>query len=474
MSIIKTPRTALRRRAFLRSAAGGVLALPFLHSLWPSESRAAPSEPKAGLFTIVQPLGTARSKWWPKTGAGVLDGSSFAGDHAFSSMAGWESRMLFVRGLDNVPRVSGCGHHRAAAALLSAQLHRENGGGNRAGADSIDTLISKHWDSASRPPLILLGGQPTSSKFSTSTHENGNPLYGVRNPAQALSAIANVLPSDPGGGVDELALARARGRSVLDFVHGELCDLRTHRLSSGDRIKLEAYTEAIRGVEQDLSGGSSHAGCQAPTEDYGALGGEPNAPLVVAEYAQKMIDVAVLAAACGFRQAITFYMGGEANKTDYSFLGAPCTHHGLSHHSCQNNDVSDFNPNRDGYMHDIDTWMVESLFKRAVEGLASFDGQNGDLLEEYSVLMINAFSDARIHLSKDIPIVMAGSMNGYFRQGRTIEVTGSQVTNGSVCKYDTCRPHNRFLNMLAHATGIESNHFGHNDLPGGDYGSLLA
>jgi hypothetical protein len=462
---------ALSRRAFLHGVKGATLALPFLSSLWPAESDAGGGG-GVGLFTIVQGCGVAQSLWWPESAPGTLTAASFGSGHSFESLGPMADRLLFVGGLDNVPHLGGCDHHRVIASLLSAQPHRDGSAGNAGGSDSIDALIAMTWDPAGRPPLVLLGGRPNNSLYSTGTHVAGEPIVGTQSPAQALGLIANLFPSQEGQA--ELAAARARGQSVLDFVNGELCGIRQHRLSAADRRKLDAYTEALRGVEQDLieSGG---ANCQAPTTDYSLYDGVPIEPADVASYAEMLVDIGVLAAACGYRRAITFYMGGEAPGTNYAFLGASCDHHGLSHHTCDGDAGGPFDADSDAVMHAIDTWHVDSLFRRAVEGLAAYDGPNGDLLSDFGVLLINGLSDGRTHSHRSIPIVLAGGMGGYFRQGAYVDVSNDGSIQGAgICDVDVCHPHNRFLNMLAEATGIESAHFGSPDLPGGDHAALRA
>lgn len=460
------------RRAFLRSAAATV-ALPVLPSLWPRESWAQAAPPSAGLLTIVQAVGTATYGWWPDGPAGPLTASSFPEGHVFSPLAAHRDRLLFARGLDNVPHAGGCDHHQAVASLLSGHPWRGVGSdaGNAGQADSVDTAIARVTEPGASP-FVLLGGVPNASRYQTGTHDRGNPVYGIREPARAFEAIADIVgrPSE----AEARQLHRIeRGKSILDYVHGELCDLRDRRLSSTDRDKLNAYTEALRAVERDLDKVPTQV-CPDPSEDYTGHTERARSAEQVAEYSRMLLDIGVLAAACGHRRAVTMYMGGEAPRTDWGFIGSRCgDHHGLSHHGCDGGSSSGYNRGADNDMHQVDRWHVENLFGRAVQTLAGLRGEDGDLLSQFGVLLISAFSNGRVHNHREIPCVIAGGMNGYFRQGALVELQSGRSPLGECNgRQESCRPHNSFLGMLARAAGKELDHFGASALPFAEHPEL--
>jgi hypothetical protein len=262
------------------------------------------------------------------------------------------------------------------------------------------------------------------------------------------------------------------GRGVGEG-HAGLLLAAAHDDPAADRQKLDAYTEALRAIEKDLEKMPAQT-CPDPLDDYSQYEDVASDPTQVADYAKMLIDIGVLAAACGYRQAITFYMGGEAPTTDWSFLGASCSdHHGLSHHGCDGDSSASFNQGVDDDMHGIDVWHAEHLFGRAVSQLAALAGEDGDVLSRYGVLFINGLSDGRSHNHRNIPCVIAGGMNGYFKQGQLVEVESGAVNSGE-CNdnAETCRPHNGFLGMVARACGAEIEHFGSQDLPGAEHPEL--
>ncbi len=470
-----TPKAKRRssRRHFLRGAAGTALAMPLFSSLFPKTTHAQSAVSPVGLFTIVQAVGTATYGWWPETGNGALTEQSFSANHTFAAVSDLRDRMLFVQGIDNVPHLGGCDHNRVIASLLSAQAHRGGGtkGGNAGNTDSIDTLITRISDPGATP-FVLLGGKPNGSAYATGTHDAGDPIYGIRRPADAFDVISGIV-----GGDDEAKAANARrvqrGESILDYVLTEMCDLRRNKLSVADRQKLDGYTEALRSVEKDLAKAAADT-CPDPLVDYGPYANTPSDPNQIGEYGKMLVDIGVLAAACGFRQSVTMYMGGEAPTTDWTFVGADCSdHHGLSHHSCSGDNSAAFNQRADDDLHAVDAWHAENLFGRAVRQLADLQGEDGDLLSRYGVLLVNGLSNGRVHDHRNMPCVLAGGMNGYFRQGAMVEVdSGTVFSDQCNDNEETCRPHNNFLAMLGRAAGAELDRFGSDALPDGEHPEL--
>jgi hypothetical protein len=64
----------------------------------------------------------------------------------------------------------------------------------------------------------------------------------------------------------------------------------------------------------------------------------------------------------------------------------------------------------------------------------------------------------------DLPYILAGSAGGYFKQGQYLLLGAAQNTRGD----DRVAPHNKLLNTVVNAMGIQSDWFGAAEGSGGD------
>ena len=76
----------------------------------------------------------------------------------------------------------------------------------------------------------------------------------------------------------------------------------------------------------------------------------------------------------------------------------------------------------------------------------------------------------------DLPYILAGSAGGYFKQGEYVRLGAQQNPGGD----DDIAPHNKLLNTLVNAMGVQSDWFGAAEgsggqsMQGGVYDALLA
>jgi hypothetical protein len=123
---------------------------------------------------------------------------------------------------------------------------------------------------------------------------------------------------------------------------------------------------------------------------------------------------------------------------------------------------------------DIDRWH-QSKFARLLDRLDSYVEADGKTVLDNSVMLYtNELSDGKGHSFMDLPYLLAGSCAGYFKQNE-------YVLLGEGTNYDDqVAPHNKLLNTLVNAMGIQSDWFGVEQggggetMQGGVYESLLA
>ena len=85
------------------------------------------------------------------------------------------------------------------------------------------------------------------------------------------------------------------------------------------------------------------------------------------------------------------------------------------------------------------------------------------VLDNSVVLYTNEMSNGKLHSFMDLPFVIAGSGGGAFRQNLYYPL-------GPEGQTDSSAPHNRLLNTIVNAMGVESDWFG---LPEGMGGATM-
>ena len=123
---------------------------------------------------------------------------------------------------------------------------------------------------------------------------------------------------------------------------------------------------------------------------------------------------------------------------------------------------------------DIDVWHQGKL-ARLLQKLDSYVEADGKTVLDNSVILYsNELSDGKGHSFIDLPYLLAGSCAGYFKQGE-------YVLLGEGTDYDDqVAPHNKLLNTIVNAMGIQSDWFGVPEgqggetMQGGVYDELLA
>jgi hypothetical protein len=94
-------------------------------------------------------------------------------------------------------------------------------------------------------------------------------------------------------------------------------------------------------------------------------------------------------------------------------------------------------PDRDHFIA-AQTWLAQQ-FAYLVNSLASTPEGNGSLLDHTLLVWISETGESSVRTGKNIPIVIAGNMNGRFRNGAYVQTTGSQAS---------------FLSTIASVAGI--------------------
>ena len=484
------------RRRFLRGFGGVMLGLPFLESLAPrlARAQAAPVTTRFGVFFACN--GVDMERWFPTTDFGALTDASLAGT-SNGVLTPFRSKLLFPRGVHMAPRGfgrddSGCDDHgRGMAIKLTAQpADTQNW---LAQGPSVDHVIAAQInpgpDGARTPPLNLMVGRPAGYRGLDfiSYSEAGRAVQAINNPWNAYSAFINLDNSSPDSGAASDRISRRR-QSVLDLVREQFDDLKLRGLSSEDQRKLDAHFTAIRSIEVQVGPGG--LGCGDSALETRARGyenmsardveREANYPLI----ADLQVDILALALACGYTRVGTmqFDRGSGGPTFNWDGLSHEYNHHKLSHgkvkDDCFGTSTANGCDDVAGYedmLFEIDAWHAGKLARllERLDSIVEADGRT--VLDNSVILYTNELSNGRAHSFMDLPYILAGSANGYFKQGEYVRLGRAQNPGGD----DQVAPHNKLLNTIVNAMGIESDWFGapqgtFETMQGGVYDALLA
>ena len=472
-------RRKLGRRRFLRGLGGVTVGLPFLEALAPRSARgAAPVVQRFGVFFACN--GVNMDRWFPDGDYGALTDAHLTGT-ANEALLAYRQKLLFPRGVHMTPRGfdrdggGGDDHGKGMAHKLTAQFADSDGLAQGPSVDFvIASAVNPGTEGARRPALNLLVGNTSGGRglSYTSYSGAGQAIAGIGNPWNAYADLMNL----GGGGTEgEDAAMRValRRQSVLDLVSEQFDQLKRGPLSSADKQKLDAHFQAIREIELGMPGGALACAEAALGERASAYDGEADVE-DESEYptiADLQVDIMALALACDATRVATlqFDRGARGPTFRWDGMSHEYNHHKLSHgkvrDDCFGDSTDDGCDDVDGYedmLFDIDVWH-QRRFARLLEKLDSYVEADGKTVLDNSVILYtNELSDGKDHSFMDLPYILAGSCGGVLKQSEYVRL-------GEGTSYDDqVAPHNKLLNTLVNAMGIESDWFGAPEGSGGD------
>ncbi len=461
----------LSRRGFLRGAAGVAVGLPLLESVGAGPLRAQSSFTRRFLCFHCS-SGVETDRFWPTIGQ--LGAGSFAG-LGVEPLQPYADRILIPRGVHGYPvgtwtgHLEGTGQALTAAAISASEF---------AQGVSIDQIIARELNPSGREALVLRPG----------SRDLGVPMFNsisYRGPEQivdpeadpfrayrSLVGTASEVMGSQGDAVAEAVLSKRQ--SVLDLARAEFAELQALNLSQADREKLDAHFQLLRDVEVTMAD-TELVGCVLDDATVAQLQGldserveaNENFPLM----ARLHVKIAALALACDHNRSVVIQWGGAvAGSPMYQWDGID---HNYRHHPLSHGTTEDFNDvTVDGYkqmLFDIDRWNMTEFrnLLDIMDGYVEADGRT--LLDNTVVFYTNEFSHGQGHTTGDLPLMVVGGA-GYFKQGQSILVDGSQADIAGV--EGANGNSNKMLATVLNAVGIPTPSF--SDGPSGEFDELKA
>lgn len=426
----------LDRRRFLCSSKS-IIALPLLEYLQTS-AQAQTAGTKRLLFCYI-PNGAN----WQPSGTGRLELPE-----VLTPLSSMRDYITVVSGL-NLPsaRDGRSGDHaRASGAFLTGVTGQFPGPGV---ATSMDITLGQTLSAGLPYNSLYFGGD------SLAGSDNGySPSY-QGNFSWASATAANSKETDPraifdrlfgGGAVRSLssslgssgtvsrrfALAAqderlALRQSVLDYVLSEAQDL-SKRLGATDNQKLDEYLTSVRELEQRImaapasgASGDTVTSGGAPLGTSPAAGAaqcsNPNAPTGGGSYEGRIAQLYELMAhafACDLTRVGAFMLASEASNQSYSFAGVTGGHHEISHDDSAAGRTQ---------LAGIVKWHMGQLnaFLTKIQELG--------ILDSTLVLFGGGLGNGARHDHENIPVLVAGRVDGLVEGGRHIAGQGAPLAN---------------------------------------------
>ena len=404
----------LSRRTFLRGS-GASVALPFLDAMAPAgRAFRDPAEDFTRMVAIYEAMGCAGGNDWGDSQylfAPAKIGRDFEiGEQSqLKPLEAYKDYMTVVSQLDcrmaepfKAEEIGG-DHDRTTAVFLT-QSHPLQTEADVFCGKSIDQIHADRYGQETAMPSLEL----TVSRIDRSCAYNYHCAYTFsaawRTPTDPLPAIReprSVFEQLFGAGhsaVDRVNRLR-KNRSVLDFIAGELADLK-RTLGATDRLALDEYSTHLRELERRIglveaqnSSGEERAMPEAPT----------GIPDRWEEHMELMFDLQVLALQADLTRVITLIAGVDQENRTHPESGTNKSWHGASHHGNVPADILDYNK--------INTYRMSQM-AYLLEKMKTTTDAGVPLLDKTAIVWGSSMGDPNLHNHRRCPLVLFGKANG--------------------------------------------------------------
>jgi len=425
--------------------AGAMLALPHLEIMGAPTSSAG-SRTTTGVplrfLSMFIPNGVMPNQW---DVSGV--GSDYKLSPILQPLADLRDDFSVLSGLNNVSN----GHVGLTASFLTGVRLKGTKNG-----ESIDQRIARHIGQNTRFRSMVLGtepprqgkaGPPISVASSVSWSSATTRVSAEINPRVAFDRMFRTKSA---AGADALKDAKYN-KSVVDLVLRDAKSL--HKKASYiDKGKLDEYLESVRAIEKQIDKTIT------PVQKSWTPPSKPNKrdltrpdeniPIERDVHLRLMIDLIVLGLWTDTTRVCTLMSAHGFSRQNFSFLeGVKGDHHTISHHSGRQ-------VKQDAYTK-VSRWYVEQ-FVYLLKKLKGINEGNGSLLDNSIALFGSGMKDGNGHISKNLPILLAGKGQGKITQGKHYKLSSQPISNLHL--------------TLAQKYGIEADDF--NNLRGKTIGEL--
>ena len=484
----------MSRRLVLRGAGGLMLGLPLLDAFMPRGAAAQTAVRSPFVIIVVNDNGVVQSgvtlggggepeRFWPTT-LGPLTTQSLLADKPTRSMgelADYAAQLLVVKGVNLPYSSTGCSHSAADAQLLTAAKMSGSSTNCLSTGLSVDTAIAKAKNPPGRDPLVLHGGMfsPGGTGFDIPGYVSyvapNQPRAYIDSPYKAYQAITGVVGTTAGGNDAETQAQQqraARSASINDLLRPQIQDLLARTdLSASDRTRLDQHLTAIRDIEATIASTTF----TVPDDEVTLMKQIDPKPYDQASYEQRIklnMRLMAFSAAADYSRVAVLKIGDRIDDHVFTMNGQSFKFHDASHRAVSN--AID--------LHHACDRLFAGYFKYLLDLLASYSTTTGPLLDQGVAIWTNQCATGA-HSFSNVPWVLAGSANGFFKQGQFVQVGNGQMPSGTQDGKGgdaSVSGVNKMLSTLLTAAGVTktggapTDDFGEPSLPKGIFSELLA
>ena len=453
------------RRIILRGLGGAAVAAPFLPSILEREAKAqgmTVTAPKR-LIVFFTYHGCLTDKWFPAKSHGTLAAADYMAG-TLAPMAPFANKLLMVRGIRSMNEWSFDGalgqkndpHTNPAGSTFTCFPLTPNSTTSSASnpgkfdakptGRSLDHIaagcVNKASNgmavSASNPgasPLFLqIGGVQGSSSMNQQviswSDDKGTIFPGTGTASTVYSSLTGLFTTGQPTNPDTYAVAR--GKSVIDCVRDDLNRLSGINMSGSDKQKLKTWTDLLHYVGGTVTTGG--ASCNMTTAQQLGLTGTLTGGNIT-KTANTFMDLAVLSALCDSNRVIFMKMPANGNfssvvqykASDGTMKAIGTDAHSISHRIGSALMGGQCVADALAQIQAVDSYYA-GLFAYLVGHLDMFSEGTGTVLDNTATVWMQEMSDGNSHNLNNLPILQAGSMGGYFKQGWAVNVENANAT----------------------------------------------
>jgi len=415
---------SLPRRTVLRGM-GATLALPLLDAMVPALSAAARAAVRpvrrAGFVyipngAVIDVAAHGFDAWSP-----IGEGRNFELSTILKPLENVRDRLVVLSGLDHpMARSMGDGagdHARGTATWLTGVHPKKTEGIDVRAGTTVDQIIAADYGNETRLPSLEVAlespervgncevGYSCQYLYTISWRTPTTPLPMENNPRVVFERLFG-----EGGTAAERLAERQRDRSILDWVTGDIADLR-RQLGASDQQRVAEYLDSVREVERRIQMSESEGDTLAlelPPQPMGI-------PDSFEDHIKLMYDLLVLAYQADITRVGAFQISYETSSRTYPQVGVANSHHSLSHHAQNEENIAK--------LVRINTYHVEMLAYFLEKLKATPDGE-GNLLDNSLLVYGGSMSDGNDHSHYPLPCLLAGGAAGRLEGGRHLRYEG--------------------------------------------------
>jgi hypothetical protein len=445
---------SINRRIFLRGLGGAVVAAPFLSSLSERRVGAQATPAPKRLIIMFTHYGCITTRFFPKVADGPLASATDLSS-TLQGLAPYVKKLLIPRGVRSMNEwtstlLRGQGndpHTQVVGSYFTCQPVTPNSdnpfsfdtatkSNAKPVAASLDNVITQclSADGKGTPLLMRVGNQNDTPQSGISYSASQTPFPGYGTPSQAFSGLTGLFSTGTTNtntmNMDTYQVVR--GKSVTDLVKDDLQTLERYPMSGADKQKLEDWKALLNSVapvvasascNQDVANNFGATSSNVTAAGKGGLGSDILGTKISGDLdgADVYSAVAALAAVCNANPVIVLkYPGNYVFKS----LGISTESHSLSHRLDNAGMGGPCLPNAIADLIKIDEYYT-SKFAYLLKLLDSMNEGNGTVLDNSATVWFSEMSDGNAHNLNNAPIIQAGSMGGYFKQGYSVNLDKS-------------------------------------------------